>query len=498
MSSAGWLEPVLGPRLENHVSQETRQHANEEAANRFLDQVDGSGFWESIDLRFCAVRKGRRWVNLITRGFLDHRTPRSVPRLAPVDRRDVRAWQVVHPVAHLPAVVRGIAGGVVKLRPRSVRYVDESGQPTVDLRYSFSELAASYQTAEYDAWSCHSLVGYGSSIFNAVRQGGHDPFELDGMIRGGRNAYDGLPDLVRRFCARPRGLQVQGTTTIVELIAPLAARFDRESVASTPERVTVAVRAASDVFVAKAEFGWTLGTSGEPLRHGSTKLVEHAWKQEGAALRSQLHVPIRKSDDTATLFLLIGDRCVDGVSVPLTGSNPRMRAHNVFDPSGHEFPEELRDEKWRDAKKFETAVGLLLFFLGFQVDPLSAQKGREAAVDHLAHDPASSMILAVECTVGPPDGGGKLGKLIARSDYLRTQLPDNEVVAVLATARQRAALSEVEVEKAARDDVVLLAHEDLHELWIAAQAGETGGQVIRRLRNQLVEARLRRAQRPVA
>lgn len=208
-------------------------------------------------------------------------------------------------MADLPAVVRGIAGGMAKLRPRSVRYVDESGQPTVHLRYSFSELAASYQTAEYDLWSGHTLVGLGFSIFDALRQGGHDPFELDGMIRGGPHAYDGLPDLVRRFCARRRGLEVQGSATVVELIAPLATRFDRESVASTSEGVTVAVRAASDVFVAKAELAWTLGTAGEPLRHGSTKLAEHEWKQERTALRSHLHVPIRRSDDTATLFLLI-------------------------------------------------------------------------------------------------------------------------------------------------------------------------------------------------
>ena len=158
----------------------------------------GSGFWESIDLRFCAVRSGRRWVNVVTRGFLDYRTSRSVPRLSPVDRQDFRAWQVVRPIADLPAVVRGIAGGMVRLRPRSVRYAQKSGQPTVDLRYSFSELAASYQTAEYDLWSCHTLAGYGSSIFDVVRKTGHDPFELDGMIRGGPNAYDGLPDLVRR------------------------------------------------------------------------------------------------------------------------------------------------------------------------------------------------------------------------------------------------------------------------------------------------------------
>lgn len=338
-------------------------------------------------------------------------------------------------------------------------------------------------------------MGYGPTIFEVVSQAGHDPFELDGIIRGGPNAYDGLPDLARRFCARPRGLKIHGNTTVVELIAPLAVRFDRESVASTSERVTVGLRAAADVFLEKAELVWTLGTAGEPLRHRSTRLGEHEWQREGSARRSQLHVPIRKGDDTATLFILIGDRCVDAVSVPLAGSNPRIRAHNVFDGSGHQFPEKLRDEQWRSAKQFETGVGLLLFFLGFQVDPLSAQKGAGDAVDHLAFDPGSSVILAIECTVGPPDARGKLSKLIARSEDIRRQLPDSEVIAVLATARPRAALSTVEEEKAAHDDVVVLAQEDLHDLWTAAQAGETSGQVARRFQQQLVEDRLRRAQR---
>ena len=68
------------------MSQEKRQRETEGAADRFLDLVDGSGFLESVDFRFCAFRSGRRWVNLVTRGFLDHRTPRSVPRLSAVDR----------------------------------------------------------------------------------------------------------------------------------------------------------------------------------------------------------------------------------------------------------------------------------------------------------------------------------------------------------------------------------------------------------------------------
>ena len=400
------IEPCYGP-LETLVSREKLQRSTEEGADRFVDLVDGSGFWQSIDLRICAIRCGRRWVNLVTRGFLDHRTVRSVPRYSPVNRPDLRVWQVILPIADLRGVVHGIVSGTAKLGRCAVRYIGRSSLPATDMKYAFDELAASYRSAEYDPWSCHALVGYGSSMWEVVGQTGHDPAELDSMIRSGPNAYDGLSDLVRRFFARPRGLEVRGTTTVIELIAPRAVRFDHEKATSSPERVTVALRAAADVFVAKAELVWTVGTTGEPFRHGSAKLCESKWAYEGDTHHSQLDIPIREGDATATLFILIGDRCVDCVSVSLAeaGSNIRMRAHNVLDPGRHQFPEKLRGEEWRNAKEFEAAVGLLLFFFGFHVDPLYAQRGLGNAVDHLAHDPGSSIILAIECTVGPPDGG---------------------------------------------------------------------------------------------
>ena len=477
------------------MSQERRERSPEEDANRFIDLVNGGGFWRSVDLRVCAFRSGRRWVNLVTRGYLDHRPPRSVSRFSPVERRRFRAWQVVRPVADLPSIVRGIANGMMKLRPRYVRYVGQSGQPATEIRYSFNELAASYQIAEYDLWSCHSLVSYGSTIWDVVRQAGHDPLELDSMIRGGPNAYDGLSDVVRRFCARPRGLKIQGSMSVVELIAPLAVRFDPERVSSSADRVTVAVRAAADVFVANADLIWTVGsTTGEPVRHGSAKLAEREWAHEGGALLSELDIPVQNGDSTATAFIVIGDRCVDRVSVPLasTVSSIRIKAQNAIDPGLERFRKQLRPVATDKSQQFEAAVGLLFFFLGFHVHPLSGHTRRGDTVDHLAHAPGSSVLLAIECTVGSLDTGGKVGKLIARSEHMRSQLPDSEVIAVLATASARAALSKAEVEKADRDDVVLLAQEDLQDHWIAAQAGETSGEVVHRLRQQLSQVRLRR------
>ena len=219
------------------MSQEERKRSTEEAVDSFLDSVNRSGFWQSIDVRVCAVRDGRRWVSLVTRGFLDHRAPRSVPRFSPVHRPDLRAWQVVFPIADLNGVVRGIASETAKLGPRSVTYIGRSSETPTDIRYVLSEMPAPYYSAEYHHWRSHALVDHGASMWGVVRQAGHDPGVLDSMIRGGPNAYDGLSDLVRRLCGRPRGLDVRRNTTAIELIAPLAVRFAREQVASSADHL---------------------------------------------------------------------------------------------------------------------------------------------------------------------------------------------------------------------------------------------------------------------
>lgn len=150
------------------------------------------------------------------------------PRFSPVERQNFRASQIVRPIGDLPAAVHGIADGTMKLGPCSVGYIDGSGQPGTEMRCSFNEWTASF-VAAYDLWSCHSLVGYGSSIRDVVREAGHDPLELDGMIRGGPNPYDGLPDLARRFCGKRQELEAQGDSTVVELVAPLARPLPRST-----------------------------------------------------------------------------------------------------------------------------------------------------------------------------------------------------------------------------------------------------------------------------
>ncbi|MYJ39138.1 MAG: hypothetical protein F4068_10060 [Gemmatimonadetes bacterium] len=273
----------------------------------------------------------------------------------------------------------------------------------------------------------------------------------------------------------------------------MAVRLDLGVATSSAECITVGLRAAAEAYVEEARIAWTIGAAGQPPRSGSSELRECQWAGDGGPLRARLDIPIRRGDSRATLFTHVGDRCVDRVTVPLLGANTRIKAHNTVDPDLHRFREQLLPAKLEKSREFETAVGLLFFFLGFHVDPLSALKGLGDAVDHLAHAPASSVILVIECTVGPIDTGGKIGKLINRSQQTGRELADSEVIAVLATAARRDELSDVEVEKAERGDVVVLCRGDLQELWDGAEAGKGSTEVVRRFRRDLEMARVRRA-----
>ena len=73
VSHARRIDRTLPDAMEIRMSRGRRERSPEQDASRFIDLVSGGGFWQSVDLRVCAIRSGRRWMNLVTRGFLDHR-----------------------------------------------------------------------------------------------------------------------------------------------------------------------------------------------------------------------------------------------------------------------------------------------------------------------------------------------------------------------------------------------------------------------------------------
>lgn len=389
----------------------------EESAERFLELLGmPKAPWRSLDIRTVAVQIGRRWTQLATRGYLDHRRPLHVDRLRPVVRPRLKAWQVVRPVRDVEIVARGFVEGCIRLPPRHIWIRSGSENSRHYLQYSFNELKAPYSVARYDQWSAHTLVGYGPQVWDLLQESGLDPQELDNIIRAGPNSYDGYEGLIRFFHGRPEPLSTQNSSSVFELVAPLAVRFDMERTSVARESISFGLRAASRDFIPFAELHWTAVGVNPPPHHGFTKLRDCEWRRDGAHLLTAVQVVPRDGDALVSAFLQHGQRCIDRVTLPaLQGlGNRRIAAHAESDPELERFSTHLFPIDWKGAREFEQAVGTLLHFFGFQVDPLSSQKGAGAAVDHLAHDPLSDAIVGVECTVGPLETG-KLGKLVART-----------------------------------------------------------------------------------
>jgi len=463
---------------------------------RFLRLVSEQGLWRSVDLRILAVQIGRRWTNLLTRGYLDHRPPKELDRLEPVTRSDLRAWQVILPIKKLEGSVHGIVSGTLRSGPQHVRYHGGSGQPEHELEYRFNDLSAAYSAAEYHAWSGHALIGHGDSMWDIVREAGLDPTNLDNCIRAGPNAFDGLSDLARYFHGRSKGLDAQNSTSVVELIAPLGIRFDQARTSSEAETLAVHMKAISSGFANTPTLHWTvIGSSLNP-RHGSVELDGLSWTHSEDSLETSVEIPVEPEDRLAKLFLIIGEKCVDRVvtSVGEAGANCRITAHEVFDAGLERFTDGLLpDERdWAKGTPFEASIGMLLHFLGFQVDALSGQRGASSAVDHLAHDPHSDLILCVECTTGPLDAKGKLGKLLARTEAVRDALPELTVLPVMATARPGQQLSPTEIQKSERDGIVVLARDEIEDLWQAARTGGATRELVGRIQQRLMDVQLKR------
>jgi hypothetical protein len=468
------------------------------SADRFVAAVGTQGApWRSVDVRTLAVKIGRRWTQLVTRGYLDHRPPSRVERIPPVERGSLMAWQFVRPVEEVGGIARGFEAGCIRVRPRSLWVLGKGAQERHELHYYFNDLVAGYRTARYDSWSGHSLVGYGPGVWQLVQAAGLDPGELDNIIRAGSNPYDGYSGLVQFFHGRPEGLSPQQSSSVFELIAPLAVRFDVERTATSGKAVRFGVLAASRDYVRIANCRWTVVGEGPIPRHGVSPLSRRKWKDAGAELHSTVSVPLLPGDRLVTAFLVHVDRCLDRVSASVGHGAPnrRIAAHKAADTDLTRFHRHLFPRDWEGSREFEQAVAILLHFFGFQVDALYSQKGAGEAPDQVAHDPISDVVVSVECTVGPLKTG-KLEKLVARAEALRQHVEGATVLPVVACARPRAELSKTELDKAAADGVIVLSRDDLESLWIRVERGAGTSAFIGHLQGRAAEEKRRREEAP--
>lgn len=175
-----------------------------------------------------------------------------------------------------------------------------------------------------------------------------------------------------------------------------------------------------------------------------------------------------------TLILRLADWAVHRLQVldyTALVANPRIAGYGVFDQDLDLFDQWLKQSGKANASQFESAVGRLLTFLGFQVDRLGGSARLGDAVDILAYAPAIPVVIAVECAFRNLGAAGKLGKLVVRAHGLRAALPDQDVIGVMVSALDRSEIPEAELSQAAEDEIAVLSQQDLNELQVATVIG---------------------------
>jgi hypothetical protein len=437
-------------------------------ADRFLEFAsENSELWNSIEVRTLAVKVGRRWAPLMTRAYLDPRPPEQVPALGTVPRDRLSAWQAVAPSSQLESVVEGWVAGKIPLKPRTLWvFGEEDSTGRHSLSSFFDDRGSPSRVHRTGGWSAYTLIGYGPSVHDLVRDAGLSPQSLDNMIRGGPTPYDGYAGLADRFIGTTAPVGYLSSSSVFEIVAPIGVRFERRGTRKTIAGLKVTLQASAMVYVAAPQLHWiALGPESTPI-HGSISVAELDWAEDEAeGYRAEFEIAAEGAAELETIFLQHHGYCVDRLATSAgEPRNPRLLAADATVLDGL-FPTE-----WNRANEFERAVGFLLFGLGFQVNSIAMRQKGGGALDLVAHDPYSDTILAVECTVGALETG-KAGKLVARASQLQSAIPKASLMPVLISARSTDELSASERAKAQRDGVYLLTREGLARLQEIARSG---------------------------
>jgi hypothetical protein len=461
-----------------------------EEVKRFVHALNETpSVWRSVDIRVIALFIDGGWHNLLTRCRIDSRAPEDIARLERLPSNDsLLCIQDVRDASSLDDLLGEIGSGrfVIDGIAISLREVTDSvnltGPPYQSgyARLGTRESAGSViQKPQY--YVAHTLT------ISSARGGNH----LTSLVRGGERSidqflrsleypWDGINGLGRVALATPNEPSRVYQPT-VEFVAPLGVSIDVENTHLESGWLTVAVWAESLAAGKRCSVGYVAEFSDGAYLNGTLDLSRRRWK--GRLVRNTIAQVKIGNAERVTLLLRLGSQQVEVIAVSPRGAshaNIHAQAYLVIDPglkSLRHVLERTEAEALKEkngVREFEGAVARLLSAAGFQSDALGSLPGLNDAIDVLASAREANVVLAVECTLGALSSQrGKPSKLIKRVDELRQRVAtlDVEIVPIMATCRQRSAISRGDVEYVAEDGVAVLAHEDLLEIATGIESG---------------------------
>jgi hypothetical protein len=244
--------------------------------------------------------------------------------------------------------------------------------------------------------------------------------ETDWLLKAADAPYDSLQELCNDF-----GLGVlSGDRSLLEVVARTAVEvLVRSEVQGTA--ATLGVWMASSLDRNKAKIGYRVLDRGKVLLRGAFAGVGLNWYDENQSSVgiAELQIPLGAHVQCIASYDGHAHQ-VQWRADPDVFQNPRAAVFSLVDPSQKVMRAYLRPDqppRGAAADDFETAVGWLLWMLGFSTVSFGTNAKTREAFDIVGVSPNGNF-LVVECTLGLLRADSKLSRLTSRAASLRQAL----------------------------------------------------------------------------
>jgi hypothetical protein len=287
--------------------------------------------------------------------------------------------------------------------------------------------------------------------------------ESDWFVRAAKFPYDSVQELCIDY-----GLgAARADRAVIEVVAGTAVQVLARS-AVQGESATIGIWMARNLDVAKTRLGFRILNKGNVVKRGSVSGLEMVWQDDDFATVGTIDLEI----PAGALVQCIAsyDGHAQHVQLRLDPSifqNPRAALLNLVDPTLRALRGYLQPDlppRGKVADDFETAIGWLLWALGFSTATFGTNAKTRDAFDTVAVAPSGDFVV-VECTIGLLRAESKLSKVAARAASLRealaaSNLKNLRVLPVIVTA-MTSEQTRGDIAQAEEIGVLVLSREDL-------------------------------------
>lgn len=425
--------------------------------------------WDGLDLRVLGLKKAGQIENLVTHATFRFAQGEANSGCGVIDISDrliaIRDWI---PQSNVDAFLEQLIDGRIRLKDREISRT-KGQMESFDL-YKLRK-GAPYPDTSVDP-PAFQIRSSGLAFRDLL--GGNWSQEVVWELRASSLPYESIADFMEDHLGFRPVMSGGGFGDMAQTIvsAPLGVWLT-DDCQVTGGKVEAHVRILGGVPSAQVIVGVVGKGQGRVTFRDSKALPSEEWTSadQGWVARAAW-----TNSDTvsATLLLSVGSELMDFCTIrdqDLDSPNQRVAALNYLDRNLSILPDLLQGKGKDPAGDFEIAVCLLLHVCGFNAAPYALLARLSDGPDILAFAPNLPVVLVVECTTREIDAGGKLSKLQRRAKELRSVLPETQVWPMIFSPVAQAQIAKTDFDKARREEIGVVASEDIDALLLLATEG---------------------------